>query len=279
MRMRGTVWWWALSLAMMTTATRAAEDPAWLTTARRTTPGTFPMMAPFEASFRFGWSGLGSDIEAARATAKLSIQDSLATVDMMGGTTGAARFLWRLDATHQARFSVPDLKPLDFSQTERYSNRSITTEVAFKPDGVWRLRKGKPDRGKPARWKPIRIEPVYDLVTALFLARSQPLEIGQRFSFVAFPGDSPFLAEVTVLKRDTLILKGKTVPTLRMTFQIQRITLSKSSPPTLERHKKFRSGTGWVSDDQDRLPLRVEAEIFIGSVFGELESFSWSEGR
>jgi hypothetical protein len=37
-------------------------------------------------------------------------------------------------------------------------------------------------------------------------------------------------------------------------------------------HGKFRSGSVWISDDADRIPLRAEVDIFIGYVFGELES-------
>ena len=40
----------------------------------------------------------------------------------------------------------------------------------------------------------------------------------------------------------------------------------------LEPHRKFRRATAWVSDDNDRLPLRIEAQIFVGTVFAELQS-------
>ena len=37
-------------------------------------------------------------------------------------------------------------------------------------------------------------------------------------------------------------------------------------------HRKFRRATAWVSDDSNRLPLRIEAQIFVGTVFAELQS-------
>jgi hypothetical protein len=40
----------------------------------------------------------------------------------------------------------------------------------------------------------------------------------------------------------------------------------------LEPHKKFRRGIIWISDDPDRLILRVEAQIFVGTIFAELQS-------
>ena len=41
---------------------------------------------------------------------------------------------------------------------------------------------------------------------------------------------------------------------------------------TLEKHKKFESGTVWLSNDADRIPLRAEVNIFIGYIFGEITS-------
>ena len=34
---------------------------------------------------------------------------------------------------------------------------------------------------------------------------------------------------------------------------------------TLKPHSKFKRATAWLSDDQDRLLLKVEAEVFVGS--------------
>ncbi|MBV8376087.1 MAG: DUF3108 domain-containing protein, partial [Verrucomicrobia bacterium] len=40
----------------------------------------------------------------------------------------------------------------------------------------------------------------------------------------------------------------------------------------LKDHKLFKGGRGWLSDDNNRVPLRIEADIFIGYVFAELAS-------
>jgi hypothetical protein len=40
----------------------------------------------------------------------------------------------------------------------------------------------------------------------------------------------------------------------------------------LEPHRKFRRANVWISDDADRVILRIEAQIFVGTVFAELQS-------
>ena len=47
----------------------------------------------------------------------------------------------------------------------------------------------------------------------------------------------------------------------------------------LEPHRKFRRATIWVSNDANRLLLRVEAQIFIGTVFAELQSLEFDKPK
>lgn len=225
------------------------------------------MPAPFLAEYRFGWSG----IEAARATARFSVKENIATVRVNGKTTGAARALWPLDAENTTHFRVPGLQPLGFTQIEKYRNRTIDTFVEFRADGLRRYRARRPGTAGE-RWKRIRIEPVRDMVSAMFFVRSQPLANGDIIRLITFPGDSPYLVEIEIICRETLPhpVTKKNVPAIRASLKISRILLEKNEPPRLREHGKFRSGTVWISDDADRIPLRAEVEVFVGSIFAEL---------
>jgi len=46
---------------------------------------------------------------------------------------------------------------------------------------------------------------------------------------------------------------------------------------TLEPHKKFKEAFAWMSDDRDRLLLKIKAEIFVGSVWAELTSVKFAD--
>lgn len=249
----------------------AQNPPPWLAELSSQPVGPFPMIPPFQATFRFGWSG----IEAASAEARLTIKGGIATVRVKGKTTGMARGLWRLDATQESSFRVEGLKPIGFRQVEEYHNRRLTTESVFKPEGLWRLRQRTPNGG-PSKWKHIAIEPIRDIVSAMFFLRSQALAPGDKNAVIAFPGDSPFLFQSVVGKREMINLGGKPRKAIRLDFQIQRIELKKNEPPRLQHHSKFRKGTVWISDDHHRFPLRAEVNIFIGSVFAEMETLTFS---
>ena len=231
--------------------------------------GPFPMLRPFEAEFRIGWS----DIEAARARMSVSYQGGNILLAGSGGTNGLARMLWQLDATLDATTSKPDFKTIYSIQAENYANRSITTQIVARPDGIWRLRENLPQGENAARWKKIKISPLRDLFSGMLYIRSQNLAPGETVSTIIFPGDSPFLVDLKCLGTDKIPIAGSQRDALKLDIRIQRINLKKGD--ALEPHGKFQNGTVWLSNDADRIPLRAEVNIFIGYVFAELESINF----
>lgn len=230
-------------------------------------PGPFPMVRPFDAEFRFGWS----EIEAARASARFRIDGGRMAIEASGGTSGLARTLWQLDASHEAYGDLGGLRSDWFQQTERYVNRSIFTCAAFKPDGVWRFRQVSIDPPEKARWKRTPIEPIRDLFATMLFIRSQPLRDGDVVRCLTFPGDAPFLVTIKVLDRARLAVGGESRDAIKLDLDIQRVGTKGDRKDKLEPHRKFRSGRIWLSDDADRFPLRAEVDLFIGYVFAEVE--------
>lgn len=255
----------AILLAAIVSSVCHAAEP-WRERIGPETPGPFPPVRPFYGQFRFGWS----DIGAASAKARLWYVGDKIMVEVEGGTDGVARALWQLDARHKAVILKDGLKPLAFEQVEKYAKKKVRTEAVFKPDGLWRIRSVTPDPKNVAKWKKIKVEPVRDMISAMLFIRSQVLNDGDRIGIVAFPGDAPFLVEVTVAKHEQIRIAGTLRKTIKLDFQIQRIDLKNKD--RLAPHGKFKSGAVWISDDENRIPLRAEVYIFIGYVFGQLES-------
>lgn len=231
-------------------------------------PGPWPAPPDFTATWTFGWSGL----PAAEATTKITTQAETIKLEATGGTTGAARWLWQIDASLAAESLLPHFLPEKSEQLERYTRRTIRTVMETREDWLWRLR----DTGDPgkARWKKVKISPVRDLFSGMLFIRSQPLHDGDRIGLVVYPGDSPFLVEATVEGRETLTAEGQPLPVIRLKLSIERINLKADG--RLEPHGKFRSGEVWLSDDTARLPVRAEVDLFIGYVFAERTSLAVS---
>ena len=232
-------------------------------------PGPFPLIRSFHGEFRFGWS----NIEAAGAVANFSNDGGQIRVEVSGGTTGLARTLWEMDATHKAWIRADGLQPVYFEQLEKYAKKTVEMQAVFKPDVLWYWRRVSPDPTNAAKWKRLKIEPVRDIISAMLFIRSQPLRDGDAIGVIAFPGDAPYLVETKVAGRTTIDVGGQMRPAIKLEFALKKIEVKKGG--RLTEHKKFRNGTVWLSDDPDRIPLRAEVNIFVGFVYGELKSLTF----
>ena len=85
-------------------------------------------------------------------------------------------------------------------------------------------------------------------------------------AFAGADESTPYLATITVLGRERIKVKAGTYPAIKVDLKLEKVT----SDMKLEPHGKFKRATGWLSDDEDRLPLRMNAQIFVGSVWAEL---------
>ena len=229
--------------------------------------GPYAALRPFEAEMRVGWT----DIEAARAHVEIS-DDANGAIRLhgVGATTGLARALYQLDATIDTTTARDGFRTIYSIQQENYAKRMLITQIVARPDGIWRLRENTPPGKNPAKWKHIKISPLRDLFSAMLFIRSQPLATGETVSTIAFPGDSPFLVDMRSVRTGPVTIGGVQRDAIQLELRIRRINLKKDS--RLEPHEKFRSGTVWLSNDADRLPLRAEVNIFVGYLFAELES-------
>ena len=211
----------------------------------------------------FGWSG----IEAAEADVTLRRgADGNFTGTVRGGTKGAARTLYKLDADYRTEVGGADYRSREFTLTERYRAYRVEEKAEFRPGGVRAWRESDKKGAKPPKWKNFYVPGLRDMAGAVLLARSQPLNKGDLMSLAVFPGDWMYLARLKVEGREKLRWRGKDRPAIRVALEIDRIEKDYSLSP----HKKFHHGTIWVSDDDLRVVLRIEVKVFVGHVFAEL---------
>ena len=249
----------------------ATAAAGWEKEARSLRGGDFP--PPPEkvtARYVFGWSG----IEAAEAEVRLQHEGGDRwTAEVRGGTRGGARALWKLDAEYDAVVSGADWRSVSAKLTESYRHFRAEEKMEFRPGGVRSLRSTTKPGATPGDWTNFYVPGLRDMAGALLLARSQPLRQGDVIQLAVFPGEWMYLVRAKVEGREKLTWHGEERPVIRVSLEIDYINKDYSLRP----HRKFQRGTVWVSDDQTRLPLRVEVKVFIGHIFAELESIRTGE--
>jgi hypothetical protein len=241
-----------------------AAFAGWQSTLDKEPPGDFPPPPPLEAHYHFGWAGL----TAATAEAHFFTSSSECfQFEGNGRTVGLARFLWRYDVNYRSATNAESLRPIETNQTETYRSKKVQTHLLFTGVGVRRTR-NEGSGGGTNKTREFDFPNLFDLLSALLYLRSQPLKDGSVHRVVVYPATSAYLATFNVVGRERISVHAGTYSAIKLDLQLHKVGKNLE----LEPHKKFRRASVWVSDDNIRVPLRAEAQIFIGAVFAELQS-------
>jgi hypothetical protein len=244
----------------------------WQATLSKDSAGNFPELRPLHASYRFGWSGLTAATGEVHFTKPAGDKFQF---EGTGRTIGLVRVLWRMDVNHHATASAETLHPIDTQQTESYRWKKIVTHLAFTSSGVTRTRTEGQGNTAETKTRQFSFPDLFDLhSTALFL-RSQPLRDHSVCRIVVYPATNAYLATITVVGREKISVHAGAYNAIKLDLQLKRV----GKHLELEPHRKFHRATIWVSDDADRLLLRVEAQIFVGTVWAELQSVHFDNPR
>jgi hypothetical protein len=237
----------------------------WQATVTKDPAGNFPELRPLRGSYRFGWSGFTAATGEVHFTKPSKDKFQF---DGTGRTIGLVRMLWRLDVKHRATASAETLHPIETQQTESYHWKKIVTHLAFTSSGVTRTRTEGQGGTAETKTDQFSFPELFDLHSAALYLRSQPLRDHSVYRIVVYPATNAYLATLTVVGREKISVHAGSYNAIKIDLQLKRV----GKHLELEPHRKFRRGTIWVSDDADRLLLRIEAQIFVGTVWAELQS-------
>src|SRR5215471_14446859 len=244
----------------------------WQATLSKGPAGNFPELRPLRAFYRFGWSGVTAATGEIHLTKPSNERFQL---EGTGRTSGFVRALWKLDVTQRAAANSHTLTPIETQQTENYRSKKIVTHLTFTNSGVIRTRtEGQGDNTETKR-KQFAFPNLFDLHSAALYLRSQPLKEGSVYRLPVYPATNAYVAIIKVTGRDRISVHAGTYNAIKLDLQLKRI----GKHLELEPYKKFRRATIWVSDDAERLILRIEAQIFVGTVFAELQSMHFDNAN
>ena len=251
-------------LALLLSCCSSVLAADWQTTVTKEPPGKFQELRPFRAVYNFGWSGFTAGTGEAHF-AKPSEQRF--ELQGTGRTIGLVRALWRFDVNLRAVADARTLRPIETNQVETARGKKIATHLAFTSNDVTRSRTEGAGAGT-TKSKQFSFPNLFDLHAAMLYLRSQPLRDRNTHRLVVYPATNAYLATITVVGREKISVRAGTYNAIKLDLQLNKV----GKGLELEPHKKFRRASVWVSDDADRLILRIEAQIFVGSVFAELQS-------
>lgn len=262
-------YWTAIVLLGLCSSLPAAD---WQSTVTREPPGNFPELRPLRASYRFGWAGLTAATGEVHVTAPSGNKFQF---DGTGQTIGFVRALWKLDVNYRAVANAQTLRPIESQQAENYRQKKLVTHLTFTSRGVTRARTETRDGSGATKTRQFDFPDLFDLYSAMLYLRSQPLTGSSVHRVVVYAATNAYLATVTVVGREQISAHAGTYKAIKLDLRLNRI----GKHLELEPHRKFRRATIWISDDRDRILLRIEAQVFVGTVFAELQSVRFEGAR
>lgn len=175
--------------------------------------------------------------------------------------------IYDIDDYVETYVEAENFLPLKYTLVQRESGQSVDDLQLF--DRKLKKTKFFYKRKKKGRDRDIRKEVFIpelfqDSFSVLFFVRSLPLEIGDHYSFPVITRAKLWLIDIDVVGREKIKVAGEVVSALRLKAITQY-------PGVLEK-----KGTTefWFSDSPEHRFLKFKAKIKLGTVTGEMVSYS-----
>lgn len=253
------------SFSLLVAARAVSTTEEWEKSVGPYARGSFPELEPFRAKYGFGWNGITA------ATADFVLirsADNRLQVEATGHTIGLAKTLWNFETKHVGIVEARTLRPVQVLETEAVRSKKWISELNYTPEGVVSQREEQRGSSVKSKRREFKFPNALSLDSAFLYLRSQPLQESSVERVIVYPSTAGYLATVTVLGREHITIAPGSYDAIKLDVQLNKIGKKRELLP----HKKFKKATVWLSDDPNRLVLRIEAQIFIGTVFAELQS-------
>ncbi|MDG3583134.1 DUF3108 domain-containing protein [Galbibacter pacificus] len=182
-----------------------------------------------------------------------------------GQTTGLASLFFKVDDNYESYFDKQTGQPYKFIRKIDEGGHTKDLEINFD----YKTNKAVLEDHKHDTEKSFKIEEgIQDLLSAFYYLRDRVdinnINKGDEYvSDMLFDDDGIFKFKLKYLGRETLNTKFGKVRCLKFRPFVQSGRI----------FKEEESLTLWVSDDDNKMPIRVKADILVGSIKADLEAF------
>jgi len=228
--------------------------PSWEKDLTSNKPGPFLSVPTCILDFELGWN---KTVKAGTAQVIIKLAGPYWRASAQASSTGLARTLWTYDCTMSSIIDSATLHPRFMQHSESDSAETCRYRVSFQPRRLITESTVQPKDGTATTSTSVcAFAPIEDLLSVILFVRSLPLANGDKITRVIQPWDKPYLTTFEVQDREKLTIDGKTQSCIKLGIQIRKIDRSSL--------KKMKTATIWISDDAERLPVEMRAEIFVG---------------
>lgn len=179
-----------------------------------------------------------------------------------GWTTGMTRWFFKVKDNYQTWFYKDNLKPYHFRRRVDEGGHIISRDVYFDQEG----KKAFVKDHKKKKERTVAINNVQDMISAFYYLRSQDvstLKVGDELKLNMFFDYETFGFRLKFLGKETIKTKFGKVKCLKFRPLVQSGRVFKAE----------ESLTVWITDDANKIPVRIKADLAVGSLKADLEEY------
>lgn len=180
-----------------------------------------------------------------------------------GKTTGIISWFFKVRDNYQSYFYKESLQPYRFIRKINEGGYTKNKEILFDQD----LKKAIVKDHKHKTEKEYTInDDVQDMISALYYLRSQDLDkmnAGDETTLTMFFDQTNYKFKLRLLGREVIRTKFGKVAAVKFRPIVQEGRVFKEN----------ESLTVWVTDDENKIPLRIKASLAIGSLRVDLDAY------
>ncbi|MDO5106454.1 DUF3108 domain-containing protein [Capnocytophaga sp.] len=183
-----------------------------------------------------------------------------------GSTTGLARVFFRVDDTYESYFDMQEGKPRHFIRDIYEGGYTKHLKMYFNHDA----KKTKVDNIETGESTEIQVPVgIHDVISGFYSLRHRPeienIQSGQEIAMdMIFDDDEIFKFKLKYLGKEKIKTKFGIVSTLKFRPLVQDGRV----------FKEQESLTIWITDDKNKIPVRVKASLRVGSLVADLDGFN-----
>lgn len=181
-----------------------------------------------------------------------------------GYTVGMSRFFFKVDDLYESYFDKVTNKPYQYVRKIDEGGYTKNQEGIFDQDANKILVKDFKNKTE----KSFSVtENIQDIVSTFYYLRNHPtidkLKVGESVVVDMFFDDEIYKFKLKFIGRENIKTKFGTAPSMifRPIVQSGRV------------FKEEESLTVWISDDENKIPLRIKASLAVGSIKADLDGF------
>lgn len=254
-----------IAVAFSVLASSHAGEPAVTLPAPETVPVYQPKHYPFDggekAVYKATWNGISVATAEIFTTSQMIDGKKFYTVRVEAKSSPALDFIWKMRDTITSTIEAKGLAPTRFTFSQRENRKMIDTEARFDRNAKkWLVHRD--ERRKVKKYEFDQPPNIVDPITAIYLARSQDLRVGDHLYFNVFGGKHRYLLDLEVERRETIQIAAGNVDAFKIVPRIKNLTKQGYA-------ERLNEASVWISADERRVPVMLTSKIFVGNVYME----------